>query len=75
MPYQDHFITTNRINLHFIEYNPGKDKPALILMHGLTANAHAFDGLISRGLSKDFRVISPDLRGRGTAKNPFLNTV
>ncbi len=72
MPYTDHFVTTNRINLHFIEYNPQKNKPVLILMHGLTANAHAFDGLISRGLAQHFRVISPDLRGRGHSEKPVF---
>ncbi len=70
MPYKDHFITTNRINLHFIEYDCQKNKPTLILLHGLTANAHAFDGLVHRGLSDHFRVIAPDLRGRGHSDQP-----
>ncbi len=70
MPYTDHFVTTNRINLHFIEYNPQKNKPVLILMHGLTANAHAFDGLVSKGLNDHYRIIAPDLRGRGLSDKP-----
>lgn len=73
MPYTDHFVETNKINLHFIEYNNKKDKPTLILMHGLTANAHAFDGLVSRGLADHFRVILPDLRGRGQSDKPAFN--
>lgn len=72
MPYKDHFIPTNRINLHFIEYYSQEEKPVLILMHGLTANAHAFDGLISRGLADHFRIISPDLRGRGHSDKPVF---
>jgi pimeloyl-ACP methyl ester carboxylesterase len=39
-------------------------------MHGLTANAHAFDGLIAAGLSPAFNVISVDLRGRGQSSQP-----
>ncbi|WP_118953327.1 alpha/beta fold hydrolase [Taibaiella helva] len=70
MPYKDHFITTNRINLHYIEYECRKNKPTLLLLHGLTANAHAFDGLVYNGLADHFRVISPDLRGRGHSDKP-----
>jgi pimeloyl-ACP methyl ester carboxylesterase len=65
----DHFIKTNNIDLHYIEQNP-KGKPTLILIHGLTANAHAFDGLVAHGLTKHFHFISPDLRGRGLSSKP-----
>lgn len=64
MPYCD----TNGIRLHYLEH-PG-DGPALILMPGLTANAHAFDGLIAAGLSEHFRVFAVDLRGRGLSDKP-----
>lgn len=70
MPYKDHFIYTNRINLHFIEYNEHQDKPVLILLHGLTANAHAFDGLMYNGLPEHFHIFAPDLRGRGHSDKP-----
>lgn len=70
MPYKDHFITANRIKLHYIEYDCQKSKPTLILLHGLTANAHAFDGLVYHGLGDSFRVIAPDLRGRGHSDHP-----
>lgn len=65
----EHFIKSNNIDLHFIEHNP-KGTLTLILMHGLTANAHAFDGLLSHGLAKHVRFISPDLRGRGLSSRP-----
>lgn len=65
----DHSIRTNNIDLHYIEHNP-KGHPTLILIHGLTANAHAFDGLIGHGLTKHFHFISPDLRGRGLSSKP-----
>ncbi|MBX9448383.1 MAG: alpha/beta hydrolase [Taibaiella sp.] len=67
--YIDHHIQTNGIHLHFIEY-PNIDKPVLILMHGLTANAHAFGGLVAAGLAENYRLIIPDLRGRGQSDKP-----
>jgi pimeloyl-ACP methyl ester carboxylesterase len=66
---ENHKIKTNNIHLHYIEF-PAKDKPKLLLLHGITANAHAFDGLIARGLDKHFHLISPDLRGRGQSDKP-----
>ncbi len=64
----DDFIKVNNINLHYIEYP--SDGPVILIMHGLTANAHAFDGLVAAGLGGTFRVISPDLRGRGLSDHP-----
>lgn len=40
------------------------------MLHGLTANAHAFSGLVTAGLTEGFNVISPDLRGRGLSDHP-----
>jgi pimeloyl-ACP methyl ester carboxylesterase len=59
-------ITAGEISLHYLDL-PG-DKPPLLLLHGLTANAHAFDGLKAAGLP--FRLLSPDLRGRGKSSKP-----
>ena len=59
----NHTINTNNINLHYLHYEG--DQPTIILMHGLTANAHAFDGLMAEGLGAAFHVLSIDLRGRG----------
>jgi pimeloyl-ACP methyl ester carboxylesterase len=62
------FVETNGIRLHYLDFAGGE--PTLILMHGLTANAHAFDGLIAAGLSPKYRVLSIDLRGRGLSDKP-----
>jgi pimeloyl-ACP methyl ester carboxylesterase len=64
----DHFIEVNNINLHYLEYE--SEGPILLLMHGLTANAHAFDKLAADGLYPGFRLICPDLRGRGLSDHP-----
>jgi pimeloyl-ACP methyl ester carboxylesterase len=65
------FLETNNIRLHYLEH-PGNG-PLLIMMHGLTANAHAFDGIIDAGLEGRFRIISVDLRGRGLSDHPIVN--
>lgn len=62
------FVKTNGINLHYL-YFEGKNPP-LILLHGVSANAHAFDGLIKAGLNKNHAVVSVDLRGRGLSDKP-----
>jgi len=58
-----HCIKTNGINIHYLHHQG--NEPTIILMPGLTANAHAFDGLIAAGLSPQFNGLSIDLRGRG----------
>ncbi len=62
------FLSTGSIRLHYLRY-PGAG-PVLLLLHGLTANAHAFDGLMEAGLGTGFSVIAPDLRGRGLSDHP-----
>ncbi len=73
MSFTSQYITTNGIRLHYLDFYG--DGPTLVLMHGLTANAHAFDGLIAAGLDKEFRVISVDLRGRGMSDQPESYTI
>lgn len=62
------YANTNGLRLHYLDNEaPG---PVLILTHGLTANAHAFDGLMNEGLGQTYRIISIDLRGRGQSDKP-----
>lgn len=63
------FVETNGIKIHCIDHPGGE--PSLILLPGLTANAHSFDGLIQAGLSPRFRVLALDLRGRGLSDSPL----
>jgi pimeloyl-ACP methyl ester carboxylesterase len=60
------------ISLHYIIKGSPELKP-LLLLHGLTANAHAFDGLLSAGLADHYHTISLDLRGRGLSSQPAFN--
>jgi pimeloyl-ACP methyl ester carboxylesterase len=53
--------------LHFFEW-PG-DEQAVICLHGITANSHAFEGIAEK-LSPAHRVVAMDLRGRGGSDTP-----
>jgi pimeloyl-ACP methyl ester carboxylesterase len=64
----DRYVETNGIRIHYLDH-PGSGPP-VILLPGLTANAHSFDGLIQAGLSPAFRVLAVDLRGRGLSDKP-----
>ncbi len=62
------YITTNNLRLHYLE-RPG-GMPPLLLLPGLTANAHCFDGLAAAGLSPRLRTLAVDFRGRGLSDKP-----
>jgi pimeloyl-ACP methyl ester carboxylesterase len=62
------FIDANGLHTHYLDL-PGGDPP-IVLLHGLSANAYSFGGLIAAGLSPSFRVVAPDLRGRGRTDKP-----
>lgn len=49
--------------------SPGGEPP-ILLLHGLSANANEFCGLVDAGLSPAHRVIAPDLRGRARTAKP-----
>jgi pimeloyl-ACP methyl ester carboxylesterase len=61
------YVQTNGIRLHYLDQGTG---PTLVLMHGLTANAHSFDGLAAAGLTNRVRMLALDLRGRGKSDQP-----
>lgn len=62
------FTQTNGIELHYLDYDT--DGATMLLLPGLTANAHNFDGLIQAGLSKRLHILAVDLRGRGLSSKP-----
>lgn len=65
---RDRFATAGSLRTHFLDFPGGE--PTIVLLHGLSANAHEFCGLTDAGLSPRFRVIAPDLRGRGQTDKP-----
>src|SRR5919199_3261538 len=62
------FVHAGGLRTHYVDF-PGGDPP-IVLLHGLSANALAFGGLVAAGLSPAFRVVAPDLRGRGRTEKP-----
>lgn len=53
------------LTLHFRDY-PGSDaRPPVICLHGLTRNARDFEALAPHLSEQGWRVIVPDMRGRG----------
>ena len=61
----DRFWTSrDGLRLHFRDYAGPADKPPLLCLPGLTRNARDFAALAER-LAGTWRVICPDLRGRG----------
>lgn len=64
----DCYATIRDLSIHYLDH-PGPS-PAIVLLHGLSANANEFGGLIHEGIARDHRVIAPDLRGRGRSAKP-----
>lgn len=62
-------IQTGRHRLWTIDTGP-KDAPTLLLLHGTGASGHSFARTIT-GLSKHYRVITPDLPGHGCSAKGF----
>jgi pimeloyl-ACP methyl ester carboxylesterase len=50
--------------------NQRSDAPVLLLLHGLAENGRSFDAVLDAGLNEDFRILTPDLRGRGKSPRP-----
>ena len=66
------WTSSDGLKLHFRDYPGRADRPPLLCLPGLTRNARDFADLAQR-LAGDWRVICPDLRGRGDsayAKDP-----
>src|SRR5438067_2118312 len=60
---RDVFLEVNGLKLHHLEWGDPAS-PALVCIHGLGGNGHAFDGL-ARRMCDRYRVIAIDVRGRG----------
>ncbi len=64
----DRWVAANGIRLRYLDWPGGA--PPIVLLHGLSANANSFAGVAAAGLAPRFRVIAPDLRGRGRSDAP-----
>lgn len=59
----DRTVRVNGLNLHYLDWGGPAERP-LILVHGLSGNAHTWDSFAPRW-SRDFHVIALDQRGHG----------
>ncbi|MYC28752.1 MAG: alpha/beta hydrolase [Chloroflexi bacterium] len=59
----DRFVRVGDLNLHYLESGEA-GAPPVIMVHGLSGNAHNFDNLAPY-LATRYHVISVDVRGRG----------
>ena len=64
----DRYVTVRGLEIHYLDYDG--PEPPIVLLHGLSANANEFGGLLDEGLADSHRVIAPDLRGRGRSGKP-----
>jgi pimeloyl-ACP methyl ester carboxylesterase len=69
---QDKELNIEGIKLHYAEWNNGPQSGSknVLLIHGLTASNREFTGLGNYLSREGFRVIAPDLRGRGLSSKP-----
>jgi pimeloyl-ACP methyl ester carboxylesterase len=58
-----HSFISQRLRLHYVEWGDA-DAPPLLLLHGGRDHCRSWDWT-AEALSKDWRVIAPDLRGHG----------
>lgn len=67
-PAERHFLGLSQAGFHRNVYwewaSAAARAPTLLAVHGLTRNGRDFDG-VARDLSTDFRVVCPDVVGRG----------
>ncbi|MCL2829378.1 MAG: alpha/beta hydrolase [Betaproteobacteria bacterium] len=68
-PRRRHVVCAHLGGLHRMAYyewgEPGNPR-VLLCVHGLTRNAHDFD-VLARALSNEYRVVCPDIIGRGAS--------
>ena len=59
----DRFVKVGDLKLHYLEWGD-VGSPPVVMVHGLTGNAHSFDNLAPHFATR-YHVISVDVRGRG----------
>ena len=58
------------VEMFYLDAPGAAGAETIVLLHGLSANANSFAGIMAAGLSPAFRVIAPDLRGRARSGKP-----
>lgn len=60
---EDKFVNVNGLNLHYLDWG-GSSQRSLLLLHGLTSNAHSWN-FLARSMCQDFHIYALDQRGHG----------
>lgn len=62
-----YWTSRDGLRLHYRDYPGRMDRPPILCLPGLTRNARDFEELAEH-LSKDWRVLCPEMRGRGDSE-------
>lgn len=62
-----YWTSRDGLKLHYRDYAGPPDRPPVLCLHGLTRNSRDYESLAER-LAGDWRVITPDFRGRGLSE-------
>ncbi|MBA3835595.1 MAG: alpha/beta fold hydrolase, partial [Sphingomonas sp.] len=62
-----YWTSRDGLKLHYRDHAGPDDRPPILCLHGLTRNSRDFEALAER-LAGEWRVISPDFRGRGLSE-------
>lgn len=65
------FFDAHGTRLRYVDHG-GADctGPTVVMFHGITSNARAFDAIVRCGLGERYRCVAVDLRGRGLSSTP-----
>ena len=61
----EHWQSADGLSLHFRDYPGSADRPPVVCLHGLTRNARDFEALAPHVAAQGWRVLVPEMRGRG----------
>ena len=64
--YREGFVTSEGRRIHYLDWGAA-NKPAFIMLHGISRSAHSYDHIAPHFLD-DYRVIAMDLRGHGESE-------
>ncbi len=69
IPYTDrNWLSADGLTLHLRDYGEATARPPVICLHGLTRNARDFERLAPYMAGRGWRVLVPEMRGRGESE-------
>ncbi len=66
IPFEENYVTSSDgLSLYYRDYNSSATATPIVCLPGLTRNARDFEEIAPRLAAEGWRVLAPDLRGRG----------